>query len=69
MLWNITELEKEVNRLRWLFIMLNKLKNEHPKIHKETANIITFILFKFKEKNSFYNVFEYAQNVMNYQYN
>ena len=45
---------------------LNKLKNEHPKIHKETANIITFILFKFKEKNSFYNVFEYAQNVMNY---
>ena len=37
MLWNIelisikyqelTELEKEVNRLRWLFIMLNKLKN------------------------------------------
>lgn len=45
---------------------MNKLKNEHPAINKETANIITFILHKFKEKNTFYNVFEYAKELMKY---
>lgn len=45
---------------------INKFENDHPKIHPETANFITFCLYKFKEKNKFYNVFDYAKQILHY---
>ena len=45
---------------------VNKINKEHLKIHQETKNFITFCLSKFKERNTFYDVFEYAQNILHY---